>query len=73
VHRRGKGGGHILHRHPEERALARVSKDGSERRRLWPILRGSPLRGEHLRMTLKFLALFHRHQIEPEKRPFTNL
>ena len=31
-----------------------VSKDGRER--LWPILRGSPLRGEHLRMTEEYVA-----------------
>jgi hypothetical protein len=41
---------HTYRRHPEGAPFwARVSKDG--RGRLWPILRGSPLRGERLRMT----------------------
>jgi hypothetical protein len=31
--------------------LRGISKDGRKRRRPLPILRGSPLRGEHLRMT----------------------
>ena len=31
-----------------------VSKDGRER--LWPILQGSPLRGERLRMTAAFVG-----------------
>jgi hypothetical protein len=35
--------------------LRGVSKNGRKRRRLWPILRGSSLRGEHLRMTPEFV------------------
>jgi len=36
--------------------LRGVSKDRHER--LWPILRGSPRCGEHLRMTVVFEQLF---------------
>jgi hypothetical protein len=49
-----------LHRRPEEPRLLRgVSKDGRGRRRLWPILRGSPLRGEHLRMTVEVFSFIN--------------
>jgi hypothetical protein len=40
--------------------LRGVSKDGRERCRLRPILRGSPLRGERLRMTVEFFSV-HQH------------
>jgi hypothetical protein len=49
---------HIRSRHPEARAQ-RASKDGRERWCLWPILRGSPLRGERLRMTRRVLRAFN--------------
>ncbi len=48
-------------RHPEEpRILRGVSKDGRGRRRLLLILRGSPLRGERLRMTAEFFEVAAR-------------
>jgi hypothetical protein len=42
--------------------LRGVSKDGRKRCHLWLILRGSPLRGERLRMTVEFFAgVVHQH------------
>jgi hypothetical protein len=49
--------------------LRGVSKDGRERRRLWPILRGSPLRGERLRMTGDFFRSSTLNFCIPYPRP----
>jgi hypothetical protein len=50
----------MLPRHPEEpRILRGVSKDGRGRCHLRLILRGSPLRGERLRMTAEFFSFIY--------------
>jgi hypothetical protein len=43
----------------EPRILRGVSKDGRGRCRLLPILRGSPLRGERLRMTVEIFSFIN--------------